>query len=200
MPTTLGYMTYREGPGSPVPPDPGVDPVTGRRLDAVRSRFYASRSLVEPLVIIVIGLAMGLVDETSSEVSGMLRVPALIAALILVGQGLALLEDAREARQFEQVVEEERERIPAGTLDDTAVLAPAPRQVVVAGNPDEPEGGVRTTPTRAYLVLLLAVWLGLATLANPTAPLQLILLSLASAYLLFAKGWRIMQVTGGGPD
>jgi hypothetical protein len=145
--------------------------------------------MVEPLIIIVIGIALGLVDQTSSEVSGALRVPALVAALILVGQGLNLLEDARNARAAGQVIED-REPVPVGA-DPTAAPANAPRQVLIAGA-DEP-GRSSRTPTRAYLVLILAIWLGVATLAFPTAPLQLILLSLLSAYLLFARGWRTMS-------
>jgi hypothetical protein len=192
MPTTLGYMVYRDGPAfSPAPADPGGPP-RGSRLSDARTRLAASRSLAEPLLIIVIGIALGLVDQTSSEVSGMLRIPALIAALILVGQGLNLLEDVRNAREVEEVLEEERERAPAGAAE--AAAPPSP-QVVVAGATDdvvEP----RRTPTRAYFVLGLAIWLGVATLAYPTAPLQLILLSLLSAYLLFAKGWRTMQTSG----
>jgi len=184
-------MTYREGPGFPSTPPEGGLPPRASRFALVRTRFAGSQSLFEPLIIIVIGLALGLVDQTSSEVSGMLRVPALIAALLLVGQGLNLLEDARNARVAEQILEE-RERVHAGADDGSAPAAP--RQVVVPGTGDEVAEPAQT-PTRAYLVLILAIWLGLATLANPTAPLSLILLSLLSAYLLFAKGWRTMQTT-----
>jgi len=190
--TTLENMSYVPGPGYPSTPAGESEPPPAR-LALVRARFAGSQSLVEPLIIIVIGLALGLVDQTSSEVSGMLRVPALIAALLLVGQGLNLLEDARNARVAEQILEErERERVHAGADDGSAPAAP--RQVVVPGTGDEVAEPAQT-PTRAYLVLILAIWLGLATLANPTAPLSLILLSLLSAYLLFAKGWRTMQTT-----
>jgi hypothetical protein len=174
-----------------VPPEGDVPP-RASRIVLVRNRLAASRSLAEPLLIILIGLALGLVDLTSYEVSGMLRIPALITGFILVGQGLNLLEDARNAREAKEAIEE-RERVSVGA-DDTAVTSPAPRQVVVAGTPEE-SGEPPRTPTRAYLVLFLAIWLGVATLAYPTAPLALILLSLLSAYLLFAKGWRTMQTT-----
>ena len=185
-------MTYREGPGFPSTPPEGGLPPRASRFALVRTRFAGSQSLFEPLVIIVIGLALGLVDLTSAEAPGMLRIPALIAGLILVGQGLNLLEDARNARVAEQVIEE-RERVSVGA-DDAAAAAGVPRQVVVPGAPDEVVEPART-PSRAFVVLFLAIWLGLATLANPTAPISLILLSLLSAYLLFAKGWRTMQTT-----
>jgi hypothetical protein len=146
-------------------------------------------------MIIIIGLALGLVDQTSSEVSGALRVPALIVAFILVGQGLNLLEDVRAAQQAGELVRE-RERVSAGA-DDTAVLPPpSGQQVLVAGSEDDGAES-RRAPTRVYLVLFLAIWLGVATLVNPTAPLALILLSLLSAYLVFAKTWRTLQTAGG---
>jgi hypothetical protein len=137
---------------------------------------------LEPALIIIVGLALGLVDQTSSEVPGTLRIPALISALILVGQGLSLLEDARAA-QTPVEYEPEPEAVPV-----TSRAAAGPRIVTATDETD-----TARTPTRAYLVLILAIWLGVATLAYPTAPIQLILLSLLSAYLLFAKGWRTMQ-------
>ena len=188
-------MTSREGSGDPSTPADGQGSVTRTsRFTLVRPQFSGSWSLVEPLIIIVIGLALGLVDQTSSEVSGMLRVPALIAALILVGQGLNLLEDARNARGTQVI--EERQTVPVGADDPggSAAATVTTRRVVVPGGPDEGGEGPRP-PNRAYLVLILAIWLGVATLVYPTAPLQLILLSLLSAYLLFAKGWRTMQTT-----
>jgi hypothetical protein len=153
-----------------------------------RTSMTASRPRTEPVIVIVIGLALGLVDQTSSEVSGMLRIPALIAALILVGHGLNMLEDISNARKYEEAA-------AAAERRPVSVGAPEPAtqpQVVIPGSGEETVEQTRT-PTRAYLVVALAIWLGIATLAYPTAPLALILLSLLSAYLLFAKGWRMMQ-------
>ena len=171
----------------------------GSRFTVVRRLpGFSGRSVLEPLLIIVIGLAIGLVDLTSAEAPGMLRIPALIAGLILVGQGLNLLEDARNARLVEEAV---HDRQPAVVGEPATALVPGPgggvQQVVIAGGPAEEivETRRRRTPSRAYLVLALAIWLGLATLAFPTAPMPLVLLSLLSAYLLFARGWRSMQVS-----
>jgi hypothetical protein len=149
--------------------------------------------MIEPLLIIVIGVALGLVDLTASEVSGMLRIPALIAALILVGQGLTLLEQARQQGTVTRVIEE---REPADDIGDDPTVLPAnsPRKIVIAGDDEDGESGGRA-PTRAYVVLGLAIWLGIATLAYPTAPVQLILLSLLSAFLLFATAWRTLQTS-----
>lgn len=178
-----GYPSGSRGPG-------GFRP--GSRFSLVRTRIAGGRSLVEPLLIIVIGLALGLVDLTASEVPGMLRIPALITGLILVGQGLSLLEDVRNARAVEEAIEQ-RQAVAVGP-DDTAVVgAPGTHPVIVPGSVAEDGVEPPRTPRRAYLALLLAIWLGVATLAYPTAPRALILLSLLSAYLLFARGWRTMQ-------
>ncbi|HEY6798125.1 MAG TPA: hypothetical protein VI248_25895 [Kineosporiaceae bacterium] len=185
-------MVNRDGPVfTNVPPDP-EDPPRGSRLTVVRSRYAASRSLLEPLMIIVIGLALGLVDQSASEVSSALRVPALIAALVLVGQGLNLLEEVRGARQVEEVA---HQHVAAGAADETAVLPPQPQQQIVVAGSEDDVAESRRAPARSYLVLALAIWLGVATLSFPTAPLSLILLSLLSAYLIFAKAWRTLQTT-----
>lgn len=156
-----------------------------------KTSLTASRPRSEPIIVIVIGLALGLVDQTSSEVSGMLRIPALIAALVLVGHGLNMLEDISNARKLEDAAAAaaaERRPVSVGGTEPPS----SQPQVIIAGAGEEPVEPART-PTRAYLVVALAIWLGIATLAFPTAPLALILLSLLSAYLLFAKGWRMMQ-------
>ncbi|MDQ1287207.1 MAG: hypothetical protein QG622_772 [Actinomycetota bacterium] len=152
-------------------------------------RALPARSFVEPALIIVIGLALGIVDQASAEVSYVLRVPALVGALVLVGQGLNLLDHARRA-----------DAVKVTTLDPVSVVAAATPVVEPVGarpvnkgeDVVEPVPATGGTDTLAWLVLGLAVWLGLATLAYPGAPLSLILLSLLSAYLLFARGWRLM--------
>jgi hypothetical protein len=150
--------------------------------------------VIEPLLIIVIGLALGLVDQTSSEVSGMLRIPALVAALILVGQGLNMLELGRKSSDTQTVEELEPVSVvaPPPTAGAVGRASNRPVQRVIA---DEPPAPASDRSSMAWLVLGLAIWLGVATLAFPTAPLSLILLSLLAAYLLFAKGWRSMVPT-----
>lgn len=178
MPTNLGYMSI---PGREYPP--GEPRTNNLRLSELRTRARTSRHYVEPVIIIIIGLALGLVDQTSSEVSGILRVPALVAALILVGQGLNLLDQARAPE-----VVEVTESVPVGA---PAPAAGAARPVNLGEDLDAEAESTRSG-ILPWMVLGLAVWLGLATLAFPTAPLQLILLSLLAAYLLFARGWKLM--------
>jgi hypothetical protein len=189
MRITLCSMTNGEDSASSGTSPGEGDPPRGSRFSVVRSRFDGPRSLAEPLIIIVIGIALGLVDQTSSEVSGMLRVPALIAALILVGQGIYLIELRRRA----PVVVTTTARV--GNIEESTAtaLALAQNKVVVAGAEEDAAAPAASDRTRAYLVLGLAVWLGVATLAYPAAPLALILLSLLAAYLLFARGWQMLH-------
>lgn len=162
---------------------PGTPPTDRLRLADVRTRAQSSSffALVEPILIIMIGLALGLVDQASFGASAVLRVPALIAALVLVGQGVNLLS---LARQSEVVVPSEPVAVGASK---------APGSVNRGVDPGADEEGA-SSGGMAKLVLLLAIWLGLATLANPTAPVSLILLSLLSAYLLFARGWKVLTL------
>src|SRR5690606_24544699 len=53
MPTTLGYMTSSQGPGYPGTPTNGGASSETSRLALVRTRVAGSRSLAEPLLIIV---------------------------------------------------------------------------------------------------------------------------------------------------
>jgi hypothetical protein len=163
----------------------------------MNARAQSARSLVEPALIIIIGLALGLVDQASSEVHGMLRVPALIAALVLVGQGVNLFDQARRADTTKITTPDP---VSVGATTTTAVpTTPATGPGGQPVNKGQDIVLVATAPgapgVLPWLVLALSVWLGLATLANPDAPLSLILLSLLAAYLLFARGWRLMAPT-----
>jgi hypothetical protein len=159
-------------------------------LNEVRSRADQVRPFIEPVLIILIGLALGLVNQTASEVPGAMRGPALIAALILVGQGINLLDAARKGDEIDVTTPDEVSvgsgRVPPrGHASDEINLGEDTEL-------DDEEGGSGMLP---WLVLGLAIWLGLATLAYPTAPLSLTLLSLLAAYLLFARGWKLMAPT-----
>jgi hypothetical protein len=128
-------------------------------------------------MIIVIGLMLGLIDQRSAEVSGTLRFPALIAALILVGQGLNRLNTVR-ARE---IIKD----------PDTVVIGGPGSSGAVSVNrgvePGVDEGG---STVGARLVLVLAVWLGIASLSYPSGALTV--LSLLAAFLLFARGWNVV--------
>ena len=145
----------------------------------------------EPVAIIVIGMALALYDQTASEVSGTLRVPALLAGLILVGQGI---NDFRAA-YAEQQARRDGEPVPEYATSG----APPTQQLRTADAPQvnrgvDPDAADDNGPgSLPWLVIALAVWLGLATLAYPTAPPMLIVLSLLAAFLLFSKGWGLVS-------
>ena len=129
----------------------------------------------EAIMIIVVGLMLGLIDQQSAEVPDTLRFPALIAALILVGQGLNQLRTVREIIKG-----------PGAVV--TGGSAPSGAASVNRGvDPGADEGG-STVGTR--LVLVLAVWLGIASLSYPSGALTV--LSLLAAFLLFARGWNVV--------
>jgi hypothetical protein len=169
----------------------GEDPSTGpqprmTKLVELATRARSAQLAVEPALIIIIGLALGIVDQASVEVSSVLRVPALVGALVLVGQGLTLLDHARRGGAATVTAPDPVPvTAPPGPSDQTSG-GPVNKGQDVAG----PLAATNTPGALPWLVAGLAVWLGVATLAHPDAPLSLSLLSLLAAYLLFARGWR----------
>jgi hypothetical protein len=156
----------------------------GSSGDSSRSSFRQAWSLsslkVESIVIILIGLLLGLVDQQASEVPGTLRFPALIAALILVGQGINQLSASGESEKKEAA----RESVAVG-----GPVPPGPAPVNRGADPDADDG---SSGTGARLVLILAIWLGIASLVYPSGGL-LTGLSLLAAFLLFARGWKTVN-------
>lgn len=170
------------------------------RTQVVNSPAPMSRvlSLIEPVVVMAFGALLGLMDQAATETSGLLRVPALIAALILVATAISDFQ----AKRQEWI-----------TADDLSEAAAAGKVVAVLD-----AGGALDTPGRAvhrsrpvavkvtpvvqtaredrrviYFVMGLSVWLALATLGNPTAPWPLLVLSLLAAFLLFAEAWQLLR-------
>jgi hypothetical protein len=168
---------------------------------------------IQPLLTVVLGAALGVYDLNAPGASNWLRVPALIAALILVAQGLLDLENARRARQMRlpapegslpglnptpppvlpvvqddtTLLEEEEPTAHSAIALEQAVQAQAAAARLVAGT------AVRESRGAVVLVMLLSVWLGLATLSFSTAPRELLTLSLIAAFLLFASTWSTLQ-------
>jgi hypothetical protein len=151
-------------------------------------------TMVGPILLLCLGLLLGIVNQSAREVSGVLRVPALIAALILVGQALMMFDHPDPAPQRDVVV------LPDGGDQVTVRVEGPPGRAAyrettqrVAGAVRENVSAARDTKLVIWLGLVLAVWLGLATLANPTAPWLLVLLSLLASFLLFADAWRSLR-------
>ena len=172
---------------------------------------------VLPALSVLLGALLGLVNLSSPGASGWLRVPALLAALILVAQGLLDFENGRRARAMnlptpeghlpalnpsappvvlnpdDVVVHESREvvhdsRQPAGAVAlEQAIQAQQLAARLVAGT------AVRESRGAVVAVLVLAVWLGLATLNYSNSPTSLLRLSLLASFLLFASAWSMLQ-------
>ena len=169
---------------------------------------------VLPALSVLLGALLGLENLSSPEASGWLRVPALLAALILVAQGLLDFENGRRARAMnlpapegslpalnpsappvvlnpdEVVVHESRQPAlqPGGAVAlEQAIQAQQLAARLVAGT------AVRESRGAVVAVLVLAVWLGLATLNYSNSPTSLLRLSLLASFLLFASAWSMLQ-------
>ena len=165
---------------------------------------------VLPALSVLLGALLGLENLNSPEASGWLRVPALLAALILVAQGLLDFENGRRARAMhlpapegslpalnpsappvvlnpdDVVVHESRQQTGAVALEQ-AIQAQQLAARLVAGT------AVRESRGAVVAVLVLAIWLGLATLTYSNSPTSLLRLSLLASFLLFASAWSMLQ-------
>jgi hypothetical protein len=143
-------------------------------------------AIVGAVLTMALGIALGLANQAAGTTEMGLRVPALLAALLMVGQGVVSLRKSLPQRQEIEVIPDP-ESGPRGR--ELAVVRPiAQRQ--------HPVTPVAVRPTPATLsvpitVLLLAAWLGLADL-RVAAPPTLSVLSLVAAFALFALGWGLL--------
>lgn len=143
----------------------------------------------EPILSMVLGVLLGVVDAGSSSSAMGLRVPALLAAFLMVAQGG--LELSRNRQQSAQ-------QVGGGEMMQGRVIS--------QGQAVQPHGDYQREPvyvppvaaratkesmTVPLLVLALAVWLGLTVIALEGAA-ALRALSLLSAFLLFSHGWSLL--------
>jgi hypothetical protein len=139
--------------------------------------------VIGAVLVLVLGLALGIANQGAEDTKMALRVPALLAALLMVGQGVLDIRKYMPHRQVE-ILPESGEAGSRGR--DLAVVRPMP----------PPVAAIATRPSPATLsvpltVMLLAAWLGLADL-RVAAPPSLSTLSLISAFALFALGWGLL--------
>jgi hypothetical protein len=173
-------------------------------------RFSSRVWWILPALSVILGALLGLVNLNSAEANGWLRVPALLAAFILVAQGLLDFENGRRARAMHLPAPEGS--LPALNPTSPAVVLHADEVVV---HENRPTGGpialeqaiqqqalaarlvagtaVRESRGAVVAVLVLAVWLGLATLTYSNSPGPLLHLSLLASFLLFASAWSLLQ-------
>lgn len=142
-------------------------------------------AVIGAVLVLVLGLALGIANQGASETEMVLRVPALLAALLMVGQGVMDIRKNMPRRQVE-MVQESGESGPRGR--ELAVVRPMPPQQPVTVIATKPSPSTLSVP---LTVMLLAAWLGLADL-RVEAPASLSTLSLISAFALFALGWGLL--------
>lgn len=163
-------------------------------------------SFIEPIVVMAFGAYLGLVNQASSGTSGWLRVPAMLAAFILVAQGIMRFQQIRggdESHRSDNSDIEVAEVIewnpPTAELEAPGRArhrdVPVTVKVSGGGTAEIDDSPPDEKPVAIYLIMALAVWLGLASLANPGAPRSLLVMSLLAAFLLFAEAWQMLRRT-----
>jgi len=134
------------------------------------------------VAVLLLGVLLGVSDQQAEGTGMLLRVPALIAALIMAAQGVQLILRGLPRQTEVEVVE---------VVDETD---PAHPQVSVRPWAAGVEA-LRTDPGPAglsALVIVLSVCLGLADLRVDDAPGLFSGLSMLSAFVLFAIGWTLL--------
>jgi len=141
-------------------------------------------AVIGAVLTLVLGLALGIANQGAGGTEMALRVPALLAALLMVGQGVVDIRKNLPRRQVE--LTPEIDTGPRGR--ELAVVRPMPPQPPVTVLATRPSPATLSVP---LTVMLLAAWLGLADL-KVAAPAALSTLSLISAFALFALGWGLL--------
>jgi hypothetical protein len=146
--------------------------------------FSSPGAVIGAVLTLVLGLALGVANQGAGDTAMGLRVPALLAALLMVGQGVVDIRKNLPRRTVEVIPDGEggpRSR-------ELAVVRPMPPQPPVSVLTTRPSPSTLSVP---LTVMFLAAWLGLADL-RIAAPASLSTLSLISAFALFALGWGLL--------
>jgi hypothetical protein len=172
----------------------------------------ATQATVKSAFSIALGILLGVACAVPTTGEMALRVPALLASLVMVAQGLLDLGRVRQTRlKTEQQEKADREKAaqdqeararqkaatPTGsTALEGRVMQPGevqPARDVVAAQHVPPVAvpTPKESMTIPMLVLGLAVWLGLAVIGLEAAPV-LRGLALLAAFLLFSHGWSLL--------
>ncbi|GLY30319.1 hypothetical protein [Kineosporia sp. NBRC 101731] len=133
--------------------------------------------------VLVLGVLLGISAQQADSTGMLLRVPALLAALIMVAQGIQLILRGLPRETEVEVVE---------VMDDSD---PSHAHTSVRPRPWAGMAALRTDPGSLglpALVIVLAVWLGLADLRVTDASSSFSSLSMLSAFVLFALGWTMI--------
>ncbi len=139
-----------------------------------------------PFVVIVLGVALGAATQGSHDAAMGLRVPALFAALLMVGQGMLDLAGAGRAKDRAKATSSSVS-VPVGGVTDIVVSRP----VYVQQAPAPKQTAARFAAPVGLMVL--SMWLGLAVLFSAGAFTWLSTLSTIAAFMLFALGWQLLM-------
>jgi hypothetical protein len=134
--------------------------------------------------VLILGVLLGVSDQQADGSGMALRIPALVAALIMVAQGIQLVLRGLPRDTEVEVVEVVDDTDPAHAR---TTVRPRPWAAGMAAFRSDP--GSMTLPT---IVIVLAIWLGLADLRITDAPETFSNLSMISAFVLFALGWTLI--------
>jgi hypothetical protein len=137
------------------------------------------------LLTLFLGFALGVANQGADGTDMALRVPALLAALLMVGQGINDLRKNLPRQQHVEVLPEPEQGVRGREL---AVVRPMPPKQPVSITTPRPTPATLSVP---LTVMVLAAWLGLADL-RVAAPTSLSVLSLIAAFALFALGWGML--------
>jgi hypothetical protein len=171
--------------------DPGIPRPTvsspQRQITQVVS-VSSPKAIVGGVLTLVLGIALGIANQGAGDTEMALRVPALLAALLMVGQGVNDLRKNWPHRQEVEVLPESDSASGAPRGRELAVVRPLPPAHPVTIMASRPSPATLSVP---ITVLILAAWLGLADL-RVDAPPALSALSLIAAFALFAIGWGLL--------
>jgi len=142
-------------------------------------------TIIAGVLTLVLGFALGVANQGAGGTAMALRVPALLAALLMVGQGIIELRKSWP-RQEQVEILPEPDSGPRGR--ELAVVRPMPPRPPVTITTARPSPSTLSVPIS---VMVLAAWLGLADL-RVSAPGSLSVLCLITSFTLFALGWGLL--------
>jgi hypothetical protein len=115
--------------------------------------------------------------------------------LIITADAITRLETIAPQQQAEQAEADEAAAAAAATEPANHGRAYHRRPVEPPIVP-EPKPTASRGPTMAYSVLLLSIWLGVASLGSASATATLRMTSFLAAILIFYRGWQVIVPKG----
>lgn len=171
-------------------------------VGAPESRSSAPAPSIAPLIgavlTLALGIALGLANQAADGTAMALRVPALLAALLMVGQGA--FDIKRHSPQLRRRPPAEQPPPPqqGKVINESGQVAVRSPELATVHKLPPPQpisvGSVKANPqtlTIPIVVMVLAAWLGLADLRVESPP-TLGVLCLIASFALFALGWSLL--------